>query len=45
MAKGGGIKKRFQYCSDPSGQEILCLRSLQGHSGRNFTDLHDRTMY
>ena len=23
MAKGGGNKKRFQYCIDPSGQEIL----------------------
>ena len=32
MAKGGGNKIIFQYCTDPSGQEIL---SLQGHSGRN----------
>ena len=31
-AKGGGIKKRFQYCADPSGQENLHLRALQGHS-------------
>ena len=31
----GGHKKRFQYCTDPSGQEILELRALQGHSGRN----------
>ena len=23
MAKGGGSKKRFQLCTDPSGQEIL----------------------
>ena len=23
MAKGGGNKKRFQYCTDPSGQEII----------------------
>ena len=38
MAKGGGKKKRFQYCTDPSGQEILYLRALQGHSGRNFID-------
>ena len=38
MAKGGGNKKRFQYCTDPSGQEILYLRALQGHSGRNFID-------
>ena len=26
--EGGG-----QYCTDPSGQEILYLRLLQGHSG------------
>ena len=38
MARGGGDKKRFQYCSDPSGQEILYLRALQGHSGRNLID-------
>ena len=35
MAGGGGNKKRFQYCADPLGQEILYLRALQGHSGRN----------
>ena len=35
---GGGNKKRFQYCTDPSGQEILYLRALQGHSGRNPID-------
>ena len=38
MAEGGGNKKRFQYCTDPSGQEILYLRALQGHSGRNLID-------
>ena len=38
MAKCGGNKKRFQYCTDPSGQEILYLRALQGHSGRNLID-------
>ena len=38
MAKGGGNKKIFQYCTDPSGQEILYLRALQGHSGRNPID-------
>ena len=32
-------KKKFQYCTDPSGQEILYLRALQGHSGRNPIDL------
>ena len=31
MARGGGNKKRFQYCTDPSGQEILYLRALQGN--------------
>ena len=38
MQGGGGNKKRFQYCSDSSGQEILYLRALQGHSGRNPID-------
>ena len=38
MAKGGGNKKIFQYCIGPSGQEILYLRALQGHSGRNLID-------
>ena len=38
MARGGGNKKIFQYCIDPSGQEILYLRALQGHSGRNLID-------
>ena len=38
MAKGGGNKKIFQHCTDPSGQEILDLRALQGHSGRNPID-------
>ena len=37
MARGGGNKKRFKYCTDPSG-EILYLRALQGHSGRNSID-------
>ena len=36
--KGGGNKKRFQCCTDPSGQEILYLRALQGHSGRSLID-------
>ena len=37
-AGGGGNKKRFQYCTDPSGQEILYLWALQSHSGRNPID-------
>ena len=38
MAGGGGNKKRFQYSTDPSGQEILYFRVLEGHSGRNPID-------
>ena len=38
MAKDGGNKKRIQYCTDPSRQEILYLRALQGHPGRNPID-------
>ena len=38
MAGGGGNNKRFQYCTDLSGQEVLYLRALQGHSGRNSID-------
>ena len=38
-AGDGGNKKRFLFCSDPSGQENLYLRALQGHSGRNPIDL------
>ena len=38
MAGGGGNKKRFQYCTDPSGKEILYLQVLQGHSERNPID-------
>ena len=38
MPGGGGNKKKIQYCTDPSGQEILYLRAIQGHSGRNLVD-------
>ena len=38
MAKGGVNKKIFQCCTDSSGQGILYLRALQGHSGRNAID-------
>ena len=38
MAKGGGNKKIFQYCTHLSGQEFLYLRALQGHSERNLID-------
>ena len=38
MAGGGGNKERFQCCTDPSEQEFLYLRVLQGHSRRNPID-------
>ena len=37
MAKGGGNKKIFQYCTDSPG-DILYLRALQSHPGRNLID-------
>ena len=34
LAKGGGPKKRFQYCSNPdSAKHISYSRAIQGHSG------------
>ena len=43
MARGGGNKRRYQYCTDSSGQkneEILLSpsSSIQGHSGRSLSD-------
>ena len=38
MAGGGGNNKRFQYCTDPSEQEILYLRATRSQSGRNSID-------
>ena len=37
MAAGGGVKRRFQYCTDDSGT-IVYFRALPGHSGRNLID-------
>ena len=37
LAAGGGVKRRFQYCTDGSGT-IVYFRALQGHSGRNLID-------
>ena len=37
MARGGGNKKIYQYCTDLPGA-ILYLRALQGHSGRSLID-------
>ena len=47
MAKGGGNKKIFQYCTDWSRQEILYLRALQRHSGHNPIDpsLQDNVLF
>ena len=43
MARGGGNKKRCQYCTD-SSLAILYVRALQGHSGRSPIDPTFRTM-
>ena len=47
MARRGGNKKRFQCCTDPSGQEILHLPALQGHRRRNPIDptLQDNVLF
>ena len=37
MARGGGRKNRYQYCSDSSGA-IWYFRALQGHSARSLID-------
>ena len=37
LAAGGGVKRRYQCCTDISGI-IIYLRALQGHSGRNLID-------
>ena len=37
LAAGGGVKRRYQYCTDISGT-IVCFRALQGHSGRSLVD-------
>ena len=37
MAGGGGVIRKFQYCTDDSGA-IVYFRALQGHSGRNLID-------
>ena len=39
LAKGGGPKKRFQYCSNPnSSKHFLYFRAIRGHSGVNLGD-------
>ena len=47
LAKGGGQKKRFQYCLNPnSSRQFLYFRGIQGHSGGNAVDpeLHDNVL-
>ena len=47
VVKGGGAKKRFQYCVNPeSSNQFLYLRAIQGHSGDNAVDhaLHDNVL-
>ena len=39
LAKGGGQKKRFQYCLNPNSSEhFLYFRAIQGHSGGTLVD-------
>ena len=38
LRRGGGHKKRFQYCDVSTEEEILDFRAIQGHSGENPMD-------
>ena len=39
LAKGGGPKKRFQYCLNPnSSKHFVYLRAIHGHSGGTLVD-------
>ena len=39
LAKGGGQKKRFQYCLNPNSSEhFFHFRAVQGHSGGTLAD-------
>ena len=39
LAKGGGPKKRFQYCLNPnSSKHFVYFRAIQGHSGGTLVD-------
>ena len=39
LAKGGGAKRRFQYCVNPnSSNQFLYLRAIQGHPEENAID-------
>ena len=38
LSKGGGQKKRFQYCLNPDyPAKLLYLRAIQGHSGKAYS--------
>ena len=38
LSKGGGQKKRFQYCLTPNCPEkLLYIRAIQGHSGKAYS--------
>ena len=40
LTKGGGPKKRFQFCLNPnSSKRLLYSTSIQGHSAGNLVDL------
>ena len=48
LAKGGGRKKRFNYCLIPNSSEhFLYFRAIQGHSGGTLVDptLHDNVLF
>ena len=47
LAKGGGPKKRFQYCLNPnSSKHFVYFRAIQGHSGGTLVDpaLQDKVL-
>ena len=40
LAKGGGKKRRVQYCLNPyASNNFVYFRAIQGHSGGNFVSL------
>ena len=48
LAKGGGPKRRYQYCalnSAEGSRAIIYLRAIQGHSDKHSSILHYKIMY
>ena len=46
LTKGGGPKRRFQYCLNPTASKhFLYFRAIQGHTGGNLVDPDCKTMY